>query len=214
MSKRNWEKGTAQPIPNSKYTRFKETLREHSEVNSERNIMLFILARATGYRMQDLVCLTIKDIKLALKAGEFNIQEQKQYKQWVSNLKNYPNRKKPEKRKAEIGPKLERYLMNYVKNKKDSDFAFESKKGNRNEFITQKSYSLILSEVGKKIGLKNISGHSPRKTYATKIYEESNFNVEKVRVALGHKSIEETKRYLGLKEAMKSDAARIADEGI
>ena len=64
------------------------------------------------------------------------------------------------------------------------------------------------------MGLKNISGHSLRKTYATKIYEESNKDLEQVRVALNHQSIEETKRYLGIKEKMKIDAALIADEDL
>lgn len=211
---RNWEKGTASPIQNNKYERFKEKLAEHSEEYAKRNLTLFILARATGYRMQDVVELTIGEIKDAIEDGQFVIQEKKQYNQWLSSLAKYPNRKKPEKRTAEIGPTLEKYLKEYLKGKTRSDVAFKSRNGNGNESISQKSFSSILSEVGKSIGLENISGHSPRKTYATTIYNESNFNIEKVRIALGHKSIEETKRYLGLKEQMAKDAARIADEGI
>lgn len=43
--------------------------------------MLFLLARATGYRMQDIITLTVGEIKDALDKGYFEIQEQKQYKQ-------------------------------------------------------------------------------------------------------------------------------------
>lgn len=211
---REWEKGVANPIPDNKYERFKEKLVELSEEYPERNLMLFILARATGFRMQDLVGLTIGEIKDALEMGYFEIQEQKQYKQWQSSLAKYPNRKKPEKRIAEIGLTLEKYLIEYVKRKKRSEFAFPSRKNGGDEAITQKSFSDILNKTGKAIGLEHITGHSPRKTYATKIYNESNFNIETVRIALGHKSIEETKRYLGLKEQMAKDAARIADTGI
>ncbi len=39
-------------------------------------------------------------------------------------------------------------------------------------------------------------------------------NVKVWRVALNHQSIEETKRYLGIKEKMKIDAALIADEDL
>ena len=211
---REWEKGVANPIPDNKYERFKEKLVEISEEYPERNLMLFILARATGFRMQDLVGLTIGEIKGALEMGYFEIQEQKQYKQWQSSLAKYPNRKKPKKRIAEIGLTLEKYLREYIKKKKRSEFAFPSKKNRGDEAISQKSFSDILNKTGKAIGLEHITGHSPRKTYATKIYNESNFNIETVRIALGHKSIEETKRYLGLKEQMAKDAARIADTGI
>ena len=66
MSNRNWEKGTAAPIPQSKYLRFKETLAEYSPKYSDRNVTLFILARATGYRMGDLTGLTVGELKDAL----------------------------------------------------------------------------------------------------------------------------------------------------
>lgn len=214
MSERNWEKGTAAPIPKSKYLRFKETLAEYSAKYSDRNVTLFVLARATGYRMGDLTGLTIGELKDALNEGYLIIQESKQFKQWQSSLKDNPNKKKPDKRKAKIGGNLEECLRKYLKGKKRSDYAFPSNKNNGNEPIETKSYSRILKEVGEKIGLKHISGHSPRKTYATTIYEKSGGDLEKVRIALNHQSIEETKRYLGIKEKMIEDAANIADEDI
>lgn len=212
--KHNWEKGTSSPIPFQKYEKFKETLIEYSDRNKDRNLMLFILGRTTGYRLGDLVGLTIGQIKDALEEGCFNIQESKQYEQWKAILLKNPNKKKPEPREAPIGKNLERYLRRYCKNKKRSEYAFPSNKGNGNEHISQKAFSALLTEVGKSIGLKNISGHSLRKTYATKIYEESNKDLEQVRVALNHQSIEETKRYLGIKEKMKINAAIIADSDI
>lgn len=211
---RDWEKGTSNPIPPQKYDKFKEKLSEYSERNKERNIMLFLLGIATGYRSGDLVGLTIGEIKDALEDENFSIQESKQYEQWKTKLTKYPNKKKPDKREAPIGKNLEKYLKQYCKGKKRSEYAFPSNKGNGNEHISQKAYSSILSEVGKSIGLKNISGHSLRKTYATKIYEESNKDLEQTRVALNQQSIEETKRYLGIKEKMKINAALIADSDI
>lgn len=213
MRRRDWEKGVSSPIPFTKYEKFKETLIEYSDRNKERNLMLFILGRSTGYRLGDLVKLTIGQIKDALHDGYFLIQESKQYEQWKTSLVKNPKKKKPEKREAPIGKNLEKYLREYVKGKKRSEYAFPSSK-NINEHITTKAYSSILTSVGNSIGLKNISGHSLRKTYATKIYEESNKDLEQVRVALNHQSIEETKRYLGIKEKMKIDAALIADEDL
>ena len=187
---RTWEKGSANPIPDSKYERYKEKLVELSIEYPERNLMLFLLARATGYRMQDIIILTVGEIKDALDKGYFEIQEQKQYKQWKSEVAKNPNRRKPKKRVAEIGPALEKHLKQYLKGKKRSEFAFPSRKGKGNEALTQKSFSDKLKEVGEAIGLEHITGHSPRKTYATKIYTETNGNLEAVRIALGHKSIE------------------------
>ncbi len=211
---REWEKGAANPIPDSKYERYKEKLVELSKEYPERNLMLFLLARATGYRMQDIIKLTVGQIKDALDRGYFKIQENKQYEQWVSEVAKNPNRKKPEKRVVEIGPTLEKHLKKYLKGKKRSEYAFPSRKGKGDKPIEQKSFSDILKKTGEAIGLEHITGHSPRKTYATKIYVETGYNLEAVRIALGHKSIEETKRYLGLKEQMAKDAARIADTGI
>lgn len=214
MKVRNWEKGTASPIPNSKYERFKEELRESSSKFESRNSMLFILGIATGYRLGDLTNLTVGELKDAIEDGYLTIQESKQYKQWLRIIETNPSKKKPEKRSAKIGNNLEQYLRKYLKGKKRSEYAFPSNKNNGNEPIEAKSYSAILTNVGKNIGLKNISGHSLRKTYATKIYERSGRDLEKVRIALNHQSIEETKRYLGIKEKMQEDAAKIADEDL
>ena len=117
MKKRDWEKGSANPIPDSKYERYKEKLVELSIEYPERNLMLFLLARATGYRMQDIIELTVGEIKDALDKGYFEIQEQKQYKQWQSEVAKNPNRKKPKKRVAKIGPTLEKHLKQYLKGK-------------------------------------------------------------------------------------------------
>lgn len=211
---RSWEKGTSSPIPPLKYSKFKETLSEYSGKNKERNLMLFILGRSTGYRLGDLVHLTIGQLRDAMECGYFSIQESKQYLQWKTNLVKYPKRKKPEKREVPIGKNLRKYLEQYCKGKKRSEYAFPSNKDEGKSYITQKSFSAILREVGKIVGLKNISGHSLRKTYATKIYEQSGHNLEQVRVALNHQSIEETKRYLGIKQKMKIDSALIADEDL
>ena len=211
--KRNWEKGTSNPIPSNKYERFKELLVEHSKKTSERDLMLFILGSATGYRMGDLVEVTIGQLKDALDEGALVIQESKQYNMWLKALEKNPNKKKPAKRRANIGNSLEGYLKRYVKGKKRSEYAFPSLTS-KNSPISAKSYSDILKDVGKEIGLSHISGHSLRKTYATRIYERSGGNLEQVRIALNHQSIEETKRYLGIKNKMIDDASRIADEDL
>lgn len=203
------EKVPANPIPERSYERFKYRLEEKSKVYSERNIMLFLLGVATGYRTQDLVELTIGEIKEALENEKFVIQEKKQYKTWLKSIKTNPSKKPPKKREAAIKPNLRKLLKQYIKNKNMSEYAFSSNKGDR--FIEAKSFSRILSDVGADLGLKHISGHSMRKTYAHRLWEVKK-DLEYVRLALGHKNIETTKVYLGLEDEVKEDAAEITDE--
>ncbi|MNP86128.1 site-specific tyrosine recombinase XerS [compost metagenome] len=50
-----------------------------------------------------------------------------------------------------------------------------------------------------------------RKTYASRLWEAKR-DLEYVRIALGHMNIETTKRYLGLNNEIKDDAADLADD--
>lgn len=206
-------KKPAKPIPEEKYERFKYRLEEISGEWSDRNLTLFLLGVATGYRMQDLVDLTIADIKIALENGKFEIQEKKQYNAWKSHMRKNPKSLKqpPKKREHDIVPQVESILRNYIKGRKKSEYAFPSQKGNGSKHISAKAYSEILKKVAKdkEINIKGITGHSLRKTYARTLYEAKN-DLEYVRIALGHKSIEVTKQYLGLEDDVKEDAAKIA----
>lgn len=206
-------KRPAKPIPEEQYARFKYRLEEISGEWAERNLTLFLLDIATGYRIQDVVDLTIGEIKEALENGYFEIQEKKQYNAWKTHIRKEPKSKKkvPEKRKHDIVQPLEKVLKRYIKNKKKSEYAFKSQKGEGSKHITAKAYSDILKKTAedKEINLKNITGHSLRKTYARRLYESTK-DLEYVRIALGHLSIEVTKRYLGLENDVKESAAKIA----
>lgn len=207
------KKVPANPIPERSYERFKYKLEELSKKFPKRNLMIFYLGVATGYRAQDIIDLTVGQVKEALEDDRFIIQEKKQYRAWVTHRKDYPNsnKKKPEVREVLIKPKLRKLLKEYIKGRNKSEYAFISNKGSTNEYINEKSYSDILSIVGKELGLKNISGHSMRKTYAHRLWEAKK-DLEYVRIALGHTNIETTKRYLGLNDEVKEDAAGIADD--
>lgn len=206
-------KKPAKPIPESHYDRFKYRLEEISGEWADRNITLFLLDIATGYRIQDVIDLTIGDIQNALQNGYFEIQEKKQYNAWKTHMRKNPKslKKIPEKRKHDIVPQLEGLLKKYIKGKKKSEYAFPSQKGEGSQYISAKAYSDILKKVAedKEINLRNITGHSLRKTYARRLFEETN-RLEYVRIALGHLSVEVTKRYLGLDDEVKESAAKIA----
>lgn len=212
------KKEAAYPIPEEKYEIFRDRLVELSgEKEKERNLVLFQLGIATGYRLGDIVNLTIGNILDALEEGEFCIQENKKYKLWLYREKE-KNKKRlegkrvtseaqPEPRVIEIENNLHDILINYCEGKRRSEYAFISST-NPPEHIQASSFSKVIKKVSedKQLKLKNISGHSLRKTYATRLYIDYG-DIEFVRQMLGHESVTTTQRYLRLDKIMRKKAA-------
>lgn len=181
-------KRPANPIKQpSKVLDIQDYLRERNE----RDFVLFALGVATGFRAGDLVALQVRDVKEALRTGYFRIMENKKL-----NSKNIRKSNRVP-REVVIISNLERVLKNYISGKKDYEYMFPSRKGSY-DHIGVARVSTILKEAGDTFGLDNITAHSMRKTYAYCIFVESDYNIVVVKEMLGHSSIEETKRYLGL----------------
>lgn len=166
-------------------------IQDYLKERNERDYVLFLLGVTTGFRAGDLVVLQIRDVKAALKAGYFRIMEGKK-----ANSKNIRKSNRVP-REAVVVSKLEKVLKNYITGKKDYEYMFPSRKGSY-DHIGVARVSTILKEAGEAFGLDNITAHSMRKTYAYRIFIESDYNIVVVKEMLGHSSIEETKRYLGL----------------
>ncbi len=166
-------------------------IQDYLREKSERDYVLFVLGISTGYRAGDLVALQVRDIKEALRAGYFRIMEGKKLNS--KNIKK--SNMKP--REVIIISKLEKVLKRYIKDMKDYDYMFPSRKQSY-DHISVKRVSQILKEAGDAFGLDNITAHSMRKTYAYCIFVECGYNITVVKEMLGHSSIEETKAYLGL----------------
>lgn len=166
-------------------------IQDYLRYKNERDYVLFLLGVTTGYRAGDLVKLKVRDVRESLRRGEFTIYEGKKM-----NSKNIKQRnRKP--RTVEIRPKVAKLLKDYIKDKKDYEYVFQSRKG-INQHIGVQAVSNILKEAGEYFRLYDITAHSMRKTYAYKIYLESDKDIVAVKELLGHRSIEETKRYIGL----------------
>lgn len=214
------KKEDAYPIPEEKYEIFRDRLVELSgEKEKARNLVLFQLGIATGYRLGDIVNLTIGNILDALEEGEFCIQESKKYKLWAYREnerfkkrlegKKVTNEAPPKPRIVEIEDDLYEILYNYCQGKRRSEYAFISST-NPPEHIKASSFSDVIKKVSKdkQLQLKNISGHSLRKTYATRLYKDTG-DIEFARQMLGHESVTTTQRYLRLDKMMRKKAARI-----
>lgn len=182
------KKRPARPITN---TELVLDIQDYLKYKNYRNYVLFLLGVTTGYRAGDLVKLKVRDIKEALRKKEFVIYEGKKM-----NSKNIREvNRKP--RAVELIPEVGKVLKEYIQDKKDYEYIFKSRKGSNNHIGVQ-AVSNILKEAGEYFGLYDITAHSMRKTYAYKIYNENDKDIVAVKELLGHSSIEETKRYIGL----------------
>ena len=166
-------------------------MQDYLKYYNYRNYVLFLVGVTTGYRAGDLVKLKVRDIKEAIRRKEFTILEGKK-----KNSKNIREKnRKP--RSVELIPGVEKILKEYIKDKKDYEYIFQSRKGT-NKHIGVQAVSNILKKAGEYFGLHDITAHSMRKTYAYKLYIESGRDIVLVKELLGHSSIEETKKYIGL----------------
>lgn len=166
-------------------------IQDYLKYRNERDYVLFLIGVTTGYRAGDLVKLKVRDIKEAIRRKEFTIYEGKKF-----NSKNI-REKNRRPRTVELIPEVAKILKEYIKDKKDYEYIFKSRKG-VNKPIGVQAVSNIIKEAADYFGLYDITAHSMRKTYAYKIYIESGMDIVAVKELLGHSSIEETKRYIGL----------------
>lgn len=196
---------TKRPASPLKTKRDVLNIQDYLRYKSKRNYTLFVLGITTGYRAGDLVNLQVRDIKEALKYKEFVIQEGKKF-----NNKRVKDRNR-KARRVELIPSVARILKDYIKDMKDYEYVFKSRKG-LNKPIGVQAVSNALKEAGEYFGIYNITAHSMRKTYAYKIWIESGKDTLVVKELLGHSSIEETKLYLGLdKEEYHNYSMKLGD---
>lgn len=165
---------------------------EASSKYGDRNAMIWETSVGTGFRMGDLVGLTVGQVREFLAQGEFYIFESK--KKNTKKIRKINN--KP--REVPIPLKLARRLRKYIEDKNDWEYMFPSNKKTYNH-ISVDRVSKILKEAGEKIGILGLSAHSGRKTYATILYIESDYDLVYVNERLGHSTFEQTKLYLDIK---------------
>ncbi len=181
-------------------------VQDYLRYKNYRDYVLFVVGITTGYRAGDLVSLKVRDVKEAIRRKEFTIYEGKKM-----NSKNI-REKNRRPRSVEVRPKVQQILKEYIKDKKDYEYMFPSRKKSIVGHIGVPAISNKLKEAGEYFGLYDITAHSMRKTYAYKIYVDSGFDIVAVKELLGHSSIEETKRYLGLDKELYHNYSKSLDD--
>ena len=143
---------------------------------NDRIATALVLEANLGIRVSDIVQLRLKDIVRDGNRWRLNIKEQKTQKT----------------RDFTVHEDLYQYIFNYAmqNNLTPNDKLID---------ITERAVQKQLKKVCDYLGFEGIGTHSFRKMYATKLYEENNYNIMLVQELLQHSSPNITQRYIGLR---------------
>lgn len=158
-----------------------------------RDFALFTLGIKSGFRISELLSLTVKDV---FQNGQ--IQDRIYVQRRNMKCKN-------EGRCVVVHPDAKNALMEWVTElfqagATEATYVFKSQKG-RNKPISRIQAWNILTIAYKASGLTGALGtHSLRKTFADRVYEKLGHDLLKTQRALAHRDIKSTISYLAFKQ--------------
>ena len=157
---------------------------------NKRLAMILQTEATTGMRIGDIIKLKMGDIVRDGERYRLDVTEQKTGK----------------KREFTVPIVLYNSLRQYaLDNNIESIDPLFAKHG---KIPTERSVQKQLAIVCKYLNLDNVSTHSFRKTYATRVYTDSGYNVRLVQQLLQHSSITTTQRYIGTTSKQIEDALK------
>lgn len=143
---------------------------------------LFLVGIHTGLRISDMLRLKVRDIR----AAEIRIRQQKN-KKWVT---------------LPILPDLRRGIAEYISDKEDHDWLFESRqrklKSKVKRELDRSTVYKMLNKTCKKYGLCSVGCHTTRKTFGYHLYMTSEKNIGLLMEIFGHSDPSITLRYIGI----------------
>lgn len=154
---------------------------------NERDYMFFLIGINTGLRISDILKLKVKDVK---NKTHVLIKEQKTGK---------PKR-------FLINSPLQKEVRNYIKNKAEEEFLFQSRKGDNKPISRIQAYR-ILDQAAQILNLEEIGTHTLRKTFGYWHYQQ-NKDVAILQDIFNHSSPSVTLRYIGITDDMKDDSMK------
>jgi integrase len=168
--------------------RDRDKIKEVSDIlkaQNHRNYMLFIVGIYTGLRISDILCLKVDQVR---EREHITIKEKK-----TSKTKRFF-----------IQPVLQVELKKYIRDKKDNEFLFQSRKG-FNQHISREQAYRILKKAALCCGLHEIGTHTLRKTFGYHSYKNDG-NLGMVMSLLNHSKEEHTLRYIGITQENQDKA--------
>lgn len=162
------------------------TKEEHLKVKdlftSLRNKCLYILGKNTGFRISELLCISIQDVKNKdfVKVTRKNMKGKTESREVILN--------------REAKESINEYLNSFDSNLNGP--LFKSREGHLKP-ITRFMASKILKNAFNAAKLQGTcTTHSMRKSWAMNVYEGSNHDLIMVSKGLGHKNLSTTIKYL------------------
>jgi integrase len=155
---------------------------------NQRDRTLFILGIKTGYRISELLSLKIKDV---LKHGEIvdTLRIERNFVKGKEKAQEIPLHNDA---KAEIKALLDTLTLPFNLD----EYLFKSKKG-ENKAISRVQAHCILKDAINTLCIQGkVSWHSTKKTFAHRFYEKSGYDLRKTQIALRHKYIDTTIKYI------------------
>jgi len=159
-------------------------------LKSSRDALLFMFGIYSGLRVSDIIRLRVRDVR-----GRDRIAI-KEIKTGKDNI-------------FKINHALRKEIAAYVKDKKDYEVLFKSRKGINKPITRQQAYNII-RDAGKHFGLERIGTHTMRKTFGFHIYQQTK-DITLVQQLLNHSAPEITLAYIGMTQKTKEDAVENLD---
>lgn len=175
-----------QPIRNIRKV---EVIKHYLRERNERDYILFMIGINTGFRISDILLLTVKDVK----GTHIEIIEGK--------TKKF--------KKMKIRKALRKALDDFIKDKHDYEclFAGRSKKhtGLSGEPIDSSTAYKVLSRAARANGVEEIGTHSMRKTFGYHFYNKTK-DIALLMDLFNHSEQTITLRYIGIKQDSLDEA--------
>lgn len=161
-----------------------EVTQVFTTLGTTRDKCLFMIGVSCGYRISEILSLTVKDV----------FKDGKPLDRAYLAKRNTKN--KTEGRANVIGPKVQSTIQQLVEEQGLTEDMplFTSRKGGA---IGRKQAWNILKNAFESCGLQGkLATHSMRKTLAKSVYEKSGKDISATQKALGHRSLSSTTSYL------------------
>jgi len=160
------------------------------KLKNSRDALLFLFGIYSGLRVSDIIKLRVRDVR---GKDRVVVKETKTGKDKVLKINHV----------------LRKEIAVYVKDMKDYEVLFKSKRGINKPISRQQAYNIINS-AGKHFGMERIGTHTMRKTFGYHIYQQTK-DITLVQQLLNHSSPEITMAYIGLTQKTMEDAVDSLD---
>lgn len=161
-----------------------EAMKIDLKKHNYRDYMLMLMQLNAGLRIGDVIDLKVKDIK---NKGYLDITEQK-----TKKAKHFL-----------LNSQLKNELNDYIQGMNDDDYLFPSRQVNADgtkDNISRIQAYRILTDSANRVGIKNFSTHSLRKTFGWFYYQKTH-DVAKLMDIFNHSSQTVTLIYIGVHQA-------------